>query len=72
MYPPMDRANSSDIYAGDHGNRVADRFQHNVLLSFARTLKFRENQPVRYAALCCRSRYTLSQTPIWVCQVPWP
>lgn len=29
-----------EIYAGDHGNRVPERFQHNVLPFFARTLVF--------------------------------
>jgi len=32
--------NSFEIYAGDHGNRVADRFQNHVLPFFARVLAF--------------------------------
>ena len=32
--------NSFEIYAGDHGNRVAERFEKNVLPFFARTLTF--------------------------------
>ena len=35
--------NRFEIYSGDHGNAVADRFQNHVLPFFARTLSFQQD-----------------------------
>ena len=34
--------NRFEIYQGDHGNRVADRFENHVLPFFAQVLSFRK------------------------------